>query len=164
MRWITGEAEFQELLAIARDSINNEEHAAHNESGRLRYDSIELQTTNFFQLLENLMQWSKDTKCYYLVLDPDPINYHWKEFHRYPAFELDTSDAVTVYLRMLTEDPGESPADAIGTNWFEYVILAPSRKWFIHSFRDDPDDLGGSLIVPRTWIGRVSELYPYVSL
>jgi hypothetical protein len=114
MRWITSESEFEELLSIARDSINNEDQSADNELSRLLYDSWELSTTKFFQLLENLMRWSNDTKCYYIVLNPDPVTYHWKEFHRYPAFAVDASDSATDYLRALSQDPGDSPADAVG--------------------------------------------------
>jgi len=163
MRWITSESEFQELFSIARDSINSEQHSADHESRLLHYDSSELRTTKFFQLLENLMRWSKDTKCYYIVLDPDPVTYHWKEFQRYPAFEVASGNSATDYLKALSQDPGGSPADAVGTNWFEYMILVPSRRWFIHAFRDDATDLGGRLIIPHEWIGKVSELYPYVS-
>jgi hypothetical protein len=128
---------------------------------RLLFDSEELCTRPFFELLKTLMTCSSDTICHYLVIDPDPRNYFKRHFNKYPLVEIDILDTIENYLMMLNEDPGFSPADAIGTNWSEYLIIPPSKLWFIRAVRDDSSNHGGHLWIPKDWQSNILNIYPY---
>ena len=75
--------------------------------------------------------------------------------------EIAVDDTADAYIAALTEAPDASPADAIGTNWSEYVIVPPSKQWCIHAKRDARSGEGGHLWVPQTWSDKVKEVYPY---
>jgi len=100
------------------------------------------------------MALSGDPNAAYVVLDPDPIQYFHRHFKKYPALEIANGDTADDYIHALNEDPGGSPADAVGTNCWEWVIVPPSIKWFIHALRDS-DDGGGHLWMPRDWAEQI---------
>jgi hypothetical protein len=106
-----------------------------------------------------MMSWAGDSNAFYLLLRPDPVQYFHRHFHRYPAFEITRADTSQMNLAALSEDPGGSPADALGTNWSTSVIFPPSRKWFAHVMRADTDDTG-HLWVPKEWVQRLIDFHP----
>jgi hypothetical protein len=161
MRWITRESDFREVLSKARDCIGLDHEKIAPDRVRLLFDSSELSTTAFVVLLEQLTIWSEDPVAYYLVIDPDPIKYFRKHFNKYPLVEVSPNDSPRDLLLALKEDPGESPADAIGINWSEFVILPPSTAWFVRGLRDDVTDEGGHLWVPKEWAKRVTAAYQW---
>ena len=63
-----------------------------------------------------------------MVLKPDPIWYFHKQFAKCPIVSIRQGDTTEVYLASLNEDPGGSPADAVGTNCYEWVILPASHR------------------------------------
>src|SRR5712691_47875 len=158
MRWVKDIEEARTILREARERASMHERNA--EFKRLTFDCVEFHSRRFLEFLRKLMEWSGDASFHYAVLDPDPINYFFTHFHKYPLVEITSSDSGDVYIAALTEDPGQSPADAIGTNWSEYVILPPSNKWFIHTLRDAQSGEGGHLWVPIDWSNRAKEIYP----
>jgi hypothetical protein len=107
------------------------------------------------------MRWNRDDIAYYIVLDPDPISYFAAEFNKYPVLEIRSNDSCEAYLAALNEDPGGSPADAIGINWNEYGLIPPSVNWLIWGRRDDDQNEGGQLWIPPDWTQAVMDLYPY---
>ena len=163
MQWINDERIFEDTLSLASECVRIDETLHPVTFCRFIFDPIELCTRPFFALLKNLMNWSGDNSCYYLVLDPDPRTYFNFHFKKFPLVEIRKDELATDYFAALAEDPGDSPADAIGTNWMEYLIVPRSRKWFVRGRRDDDDD-GGHLCVPPGWSDRVSEAYRYARL
>ena len=160
MRWITQSDQFNALFVEAKRCAEADESGPDDKLARLVFDSSELCTVAFASLLQMLLRLGQDSMCYYLVLSPEPVTYFKENFKKYPLIEIHAMDSAEEYLRALNEDPGDSPADAIGINWSEYAVVAPSRKWFVRAIRDDWNNTGGHLFVPSEWADEVAEAYP----
>ena len=164
MRWITNELSFSDVLSTAKSYTQLNEHPQDSRLRLLFFDSSRLCTRTFLDLLQTLMKWSEDGSSCYVVTSPDPLKYYWTEFKKYPSIEVNIDDLASVYLSTLDEDPGGSPADAIGINWSEYVIFPPSKTWFIRGRRDNITNRGGHLWIPSEWVTRLMDEYNYLSL
>src|SRR5271165_2726834 len=123
MRWVEERDIFDKVLVDARACVRVDEGQRVEQLGRLVFDSSELRTRAFFALLCALAQWSGDRIMYYLVLTPDPVSYFLHHFGKYPLLEIQANGSPEEYLTVLNEDPGGSPADAVGINWSQYIIL-----------------------------------------
>ncbi len=163
MRWILDKDDFQQVRLQARTCKYIDSGRYPTILQRWVFDDVALATPEFANLIQHLLVSSRDNCAAYVVLDPDPVHYFWREFNKYPALEIDTGDPPEVYLRALNEDPGSSPVDAVGTNWWECVIVPPSISWFIHCLRDD-SDRGGHLWIPGAWKDEVVAIFPDLRL
>ncbi len=162
MRWIMEKEEVERILRDAKACVAcDDNQQASSELVHLTFDCVEFEAERFYDFLIELLEWSSDSHFKYVVLDPDPISYFFAHFGRYPLLEISIDDPEEVYIAALNEDPGNSPADAVGTNWYEYVILPASKKWFIRGQRDARSGEGGHLWVPTSWSNRVRDIYPY---
>lgn len=160
MRWITQEPEFQNVFLRAREGVYIDSGRTPTQLRKLTFDDAEVCTSKFANLLQKLMEYSSDSIAHYVILDPDPVHYFHRHFKKYPALEIALGDSAEAYLSFLNEDPGGSPADAVGTNWWACVIVPPSLNWFIHALRSERDD-SGHLWIPSGYADRVHEAYPY---
>jgi hypothetical protein len=160
MRWISEQKFFEGILSNARENANWDTQEDGAAWSQLVFDSSELLTCEFLNLLAKLMDWSGDKISYYIVLDPDPVQYFAHHFKKYPLLEIRQDDSCEAYLAALNEDPGGSPADAVGINWNRYSLLPPSGKWFISAARDDDRNEGARLWIPHEWIRQVIDFYP----
>ncbi|HET9182503.1 MAG TPA: hypothetical protein VFP59_10240 [Candidatus Angelobacter sp.] len=129
---------------------------------RLNFDDAQICTNEFAKLLQTLLERSHDATAHYLVLDPDPVHYFYRNFGKYPALEIERGDSSDAYISMLNEDPGGSLADAVGTNWWTCVVVPPSLKWFAHALRSDQDD-SGHLWIPSPWVDQICEAYRFLN-
>jgi len=163
MRWIEKKADFERTFLEAKTCVFIDSGRYQTSLQRLIFDDAEICTTKFANLLQLLMEWSDDLAAAYVVLDPDPVHYFYRLFNRYPAIEIAHGDSARDYLQLLNADPGGSPADAVGTNWWTCVIVPTSGKWFVHALRDSGSN-GGHLWIPPQWLPKVSEVYPYARL
>ena len=161
MRWVTAEQEFKKLLIKARMCVFVDSGREQTTLKRLTFDDGELCTIRFAGLLQLLMELSDDTKVYYVVLCPDPVHYFHRHFNRYPVIELTYGDSEEDYLKILNEDPGGSPADALSTNSSMSVILPSSSKWFGHLLKS-ANDKGGHLWIPLEWVSEIVEKHPFL--
>jgi hypothetical protein len=160
MRLIESTAEFDKILLEAKTCVYVDSGRYHTALSRLIFDDAEIRTTQFAHLLLQLMEWSGDRVAHYAVLDPDPVHYFHRLFGKYPVLEICRDWTAEEYLRYLNSDPGGSPADAIGINWWACVIVPPSRKWFVHALRDSGNN-GGHLWLPSEWLTKIAQIYPY---
>ena len=160
MRWIQDDQEFAALLSRAHQFISEGQRAI-SQGSVLVFDDVVLSTPSFFSLLHLLMKCSSDKAVSYVVIDPDPVGYFYKFFGKYSAFEISDGDTAEEYLGMLNEDPGGSPADAVGLNVGGAVIFPESNSWFARVGRS-PDDDGGKLAVPSAWVRQLTLAYPYL--
>ncbi len=160
MRWIEDKEEFSKLFLEVRTCVYVDSGRYQTRLRKLIFDDAEICTTKFANLLQALMEWSADGVTYYVILDPDPVHYFHRLFSRYPALEIRRGDSGRDYLAFLNADPGGSPADAIGTNWWASVVVPLSRKWFVHALRDSGNN-GGHLWIPPEWIERIADVFPY---
>ncbi len=160
MQSVNEESAFRELFIEAQRLVAVDSGREPTTLQRLIFDDAELLTPGFLRLLQFLMGMSDDTRAYYLVLSPDPIRYLY-HFNKYPLLDIGYRDSLDDYLALLNEDPGGSPADAVGTVWSVSVIFPRGGKWFSHLQRSASDD-GGHLWIPREWADKVIEGYSYL--
>lgn len=158
MRWVEDKDDFRKVFLEARTCVYIDSGREPTTLQRLTFDDAEICTIKLAAFLQKLIEWSCDITAYYVVLNPDPVQYFHRHFHKYPALEIALGDSAETYLSFLNQDPGGSPPDAVGTNWWECVILPLSRKWFIHALRSDRSD-AGHLWIPPEWRDRVYEAY-----
>lgn len=83
----------------------------------------------FWYELEKWMNVSDDSFVIMAVLDPDPVDYYYKEFSQYNWCILQKETTADEYWNTLNQGPDESPADAILFNSEVVIWLSPSRKW-----------------------------------
>lgn len=162
MSWVEDKSAFEKAFLEARTCVHTDSGRLPTSLRRLTFDDAEICTPQFADLLQELMVWSEDDKCLYVVLDPDPIYYFHRLFGKYPVIEIERGVPPSVYIAKLNQGPDESPGDALGTNWWECVVLPPSSRWFVHALRSDLDD-AGHLWVPADWVDRVAAVYPYAT-
>lgn len=160
MRWVEDKDEFNKLFLEARTCVYIDSGRYHTALRRLVFDDAEICTMKFVSLLQGLMEWSGDGATYYVVLDPDPRYYFHRLFNRYSTLEIKRGDSAKDYLAFLNEDPGGSPADAVGTNWWACAVVPLSRTWFVHALRASRSN-GAHLWVPPEWIERIADIFPY---
>jgi hypothetical protein len=159
MRWVMEEAEFRKIFLEARTCVYIDSGRESSRLQRLIFDDAMTCTFAFAELLQNLMEWSGIETCNYVVLDPDPVHYFYRLFKKYPAFEVALGDSPQSYIQFLNQDPGGSPADAVGTNCWAWVVAPPAIGWFVHALRSDMDN-GGHLWIPNDWRAKILGLYP----
>lgn len=114
----------------------------------------------FWNTLKQLAFQTKDDFILVAVLDPNPIEYFYKEFKYYNWISLPIDLSVDEYYEILEYGPEESPADAILYNSRIVVWLSPSMKWAIWAEREygicivgfsDKDHLNNLLPLLTSW-------------
>jgi hypothetical protein len=94
------------------------------------------------------------------VLDPNPVEYFYKEFNYYNWMKLPVNLSPDEYLDVLELGPEESPADAVLYNSYTVIWLPPSMKWAIWGERSygvcvlgiqDVNNGTGLLQILKTW-------------
>lgn len=161
MRWIVDDAKFREIYLRSRTCIYIDSGREPTNLERLTFDDAGVCTPELGNLLQALMKRSGDVTAHYVVLDPDPLYYFHPRFSKYPVIEIAFGDSSSDYLAMLNEDPGSSPADAVGIHWWEFAIVPQSLKWFVHALRSEQND-SGHLWIPLSWLDEVRQLHPYL--
>jgi hypothetical protein len=162
MRWIITKDEFERVRLEANTCKYVDSRRYPTDLQLWTFQDGCISTLDFGRLIQNLLMWSDDRFAVYIVLVPDPIWYFWHHFAKYPALNIEAGDSAEAYLRAVNEDPGGSPADAVGTNWWELVVVPPSRKWFVHALREHGEG-GGHLWIPREWAAKVLESFSYLT-
>lgn len=74
---------------------------------------------------------SQDTHLLVAVLDPDPINYFYREFGYYNWRKIPVNITGHDYFKILEIGPENSPADAMVFNSETVVWVPMSKKWAI---------------------------------
>ena len=161
MQWITTQREFERVRLEANTCKYVDSRRYLTDLQLWTFDDGCLITSDFGRLIQYLLSLSGDRYVDYVVLVPDPVWYFHHHFGKYPAVRIEAGDSAEGYLAILNEDPGNSPADAIGTNWWEVVIVPPSRAWFVHALRTSEDN-GGHLWTPEEWVPKVLAVFPYL--
>ena len=95
----------------------------------LYFDTIDLQTKNFFELIQTLLALKGTTDFATLVLKPDPFDYFNFHFVKYPGFMHRAENTDEEFFEFLLEDPGGSLADSLGTNSERYVVMPVPGEW-----------------------------------
>jgi hypothetical protein len=161
MHWINDDAAAKQLLLEAGTCrfIDSRRYTTTLEV--LSFESAGTCTPEFAGLVQALLSLSNDNAAHYMVLYPHPVTYFHQHFGKYPILSLQKGDLAESYIALLNEDPGGSPADAVGINCYEWVILPESHKWFVHCLRDWYS-FGGHLWLPASWIEQVKDSRPWL--
>ena len=161
MRWINDDVLAKKLLLEAATCRYIDSHRYSTTLEALSFDDCSICTLEFAGLVQELLSRSTDNQAHFMVLRPEPVAYFHKHFGKYPIVSLQKGDSAETYLALLHEDPGGSPADAVGTNCYEWVILPDWHSWFVHCLRDS-DSYGGHLWLPAGWIDQVTGSRPWL--
>lgn len=161
MRWIRDDVAAKQLILEARTCRYIDSRRESTVLEVLSFDDAAICTREFARLVQELLALSSDNAAHFIVLHPEPVAYFHRHFGKYPILSLQRGDTAETYLALLNEDPGGSPADAVGTNRDEWVILPESHRWFVHCLRDS-DSFGGHLWLPASWIEQVRESHPWL--
>lgn len=86
---------------------------------------------SFWIELTRLADAAGDSYILMAVLDPNPIEYFFKEFDQYNWCILSRGATAEDYWKMLEQGPKGSPVDAILFNSEVVIWLSPSLKWAI---------------------------------
>jgi hypothetical protein len=86
---------------------------------------------NFWALVQGLATAVKDDTVACTALDPDPVEYFFKEFGAYGAIEIAASASADQYFAALSSAPEISPADSLLHNGEVLTWCSPSLDWFM---------------------------------
>ena len=161
VRWIEEKTEFEDVVKSAYTCVYIDSGRETTALRRLTFDDANILTQPFRELLIVLMERSANDKVTYVVLRPDPVYYFHHFFQKFPVVEIKNDDPPEEYFRILNEDPGNSPADAMSVNWQEVVIAPASNRWFVRALRDS-GDRGGHVWIPGPWVKSISVDYPFL--
>jgi hypothetical protein len=100
-------------------------------------DFDEIWTVEFFHCVQSLTRAIGDGRFVVGVIRPDPRDYYFSHFRRYPFIRFSINDTNEGFIRAINEDPGESPADAIAHN-SDVVVVHPDQQmnWMVYGDRD----------------------------
>ena len=124
----------------------------------LYFDTIDLQTQKFFELIQELLALRGATEFATLVLKPDPFDYFNFHFGKYPGFRHRAENTDDEFFEFLLEDPGGSPADSLGSNSEHYVVVPVPGDWIAFGDRSWGT---GVLYGPTDIMECARSFYPY---
>jgi hypothetical protein len=157
---ITDGKVFDDLFLRGMDCVFIDSGRTSTSLVRLSFEDAEICTPEFASLVLRLIQWSGEERCYYVVMRPDPVLHFHRLYGEYPAVEITKEMTPEDYLQALNTGPAKAPYEAVGSAYRERVIVSPSLNWFVHSFVSS-EDTDGHLWIPKDWVDRVAEVYPY---
>ncbi|MFM0310484.1 hypothetical protein P0D71_22100 [Paraburkholderia sp. RL17-383-BIF-A] len=106
----------------------------------LYFDPIDISTQKFFELVQAPLAFRSSTEFVTLILKPDPFGYFHHHFGKYPGFIHRCENSDDEFFHFMMEDPGGSPADALGVNHRHYAIMPVEGEWI--AFGDRSWDVG----------------------
>ncbi|ASL46815.1 hypothetical protein bAD24_III05455 [Burkholderia sp. AD24] len=98
------------------------------------FDSSIVTSHHYYRFVRDLLRFtdSSDDAFAFVGLRPDPFNYFFHHFSKYPAIVFQPAHSEADYCRLLQSDPGGSPADALAYNTRGYVVLPISGGWITY--------------------------------
>lgn len=93
---------------------------------------------SFVSSIFPLLKSEGEESLYFSVLEPDPENYFFYNFSKYPLVKIDLDVAKSGFdiAEAIELDPGGSPSDAIAYNANELWVFPASLEWAIFMSRD----------------------------
>ncbi|WP_153074571.1 hypothetical protein [Paraburkholderia bonniea] len=106
----------------------------------LYFGSVDIVTPYLFELVQKLLKFKGETDFATVILKPDPFSYFHHHFGKYPGFITRPCNTYDEFFDFMMQDPGDSPADALGVNRHYYVQFPSNGDWII--FGDDSWGIG----------------------
>lgn len=128
--------QFEKALRLVSNVFNSEERLP-NQVFKLPFQNTVIidfdhaMSSYFWNELEKLTDICEDSFVIMAVLEPDPVNYYYKEFSKYNWCLFQKGTTVDEYWKTLKESPVDSPADAIVSNSEVVLWLPSSMKWAV---------------------------------
>ena len=126
--------------------------------GLLYFDPFDILTPRLFGLVQTLLAIKGTTDFATVILKPDPFKYFHHHFGKYPGFVHGRDSTYVEFFDLMMQDPGDSPADALGVNYDHYVIMPMEGDWI--AFGDHPWDTG-VFYGPPDIMECARKFYPY---
>ncbi|MFM0174018.1 hypothetical protein [Paraburkholderia sediminicola] len=101
----------------------------------LHFDSSNLGTQIFRDLIRSVVAFDGTGEFAVIVINPDPFSYFNQHFGKYPGFIVGAQHTDDDFFEILMRDPGDSPADAIGFYSEQYAVLPISGEWSFYADR-----------------------------
>ncbi|ANB77277.1 hypothetical protein AYM40_34885 [Paraburkholderia phytofirmans OLGA172] len=124
----------------------------------LYFDPFDIVTPRLFGLVQTLLAIKGTTDFATVILKPDPFKYFHYHFGKYPGFVYGRDNTYVEFFDLMMQDPGDSPADALGVNYDHFVIMPMEGDWI--AFGDHPWDTGVSYGPPDI-MACARKIYPY---
>lgn len=124
----------------------------------LYFDSIDISTQKFFELIRALLAFKGTQDFASLVLKPDPFSYFHFHFDKYPGFIHRAEHTDDDFFESWQKDPGDSPADCLWANSARYAVLPIPGDWFVYADRKWET---GVLSGPPDVISFARNFYPF---
>jgi hypothetical protein len=124
----------------------------------LYFDPFDIATPTFFELLQALLAAKGTTDLATVILKPDPFEYFHYHFGKYPGFIHGRDNTYVEFFDFMMQDPGDSPADALGVNHEHYVIFPVIGDWI--AFGDRSWEIG-VFYGPQDIIEPARSFYPF---
>lgn len=124
----------------------------------LYFDSIDISSQKFFELIRALLALEGTTDFATLVLKPDPFDYFHFHFGKYPGFVHGVEHTDNEFFEALMKDPGDSPADCLWANSERYAVLPMQGEWFVYADRKQET---GVLSGPPDVMAFARSFYPF---
>ena len=128
--------EFNKLIGIASDAFYIEnrlpKQVFREQFNYFLFEEFDwAMDKDFWSIIQQLSKEAKDDYVLTAVLDPNPVEYFYKEFNYYNWMKLPVNLSPDEYLDVLGLGPEESSADAVLYNSYTVIWLPPSMKWAI---------------------------------
>jgi hypothetical protein len=99
-------------------------------------DFDQVWSEDFFREAQRRTTRAGDLSFTFAVLRPDPDNYYYAQFGKFPLLRFTELDTVQRFIDEVQEDPGDSPADAIAYNSGAILVYPASERWASYGDRD----------------------------
>ena len=90
----------------------------------------------FFEGIKSFLQKIDNASVVFYTIDPSPEKYFYRHFGKYSVFEISSNASDEELNEIMTQDPGNSPADSLDTNANEISWFSKSDDWSILGSRE----------------------------
>ena len=144
--WDISVQEYSEIRARLDSELTGRKFPEKAVSGRYRYfylvDFLNMFARPFFNALTDYLKEAEISEFVFLVTDPEPLEYYYKNWGRIPAFGITRTMIYEEYCTVLNMDPGNSPADALITNGWEIFVFPPDLSMIFYFSRESEFGVG----------------------
>ena len=102
----------------------------------LFFDFDIIYTKEFINSIIKLMNTTNDKKVNILILNPDPIDYYYKYFKKYPFSSFENHQNSEDYITFLNSEPQRESPDSLIYNSNLLILYPDSLKWSIIGNRE----------------------------
>lgn len=130
------EKKIAEIDLLIRRSCVLPQQVFHNQFKKFRVIDFDEIFVDFFQRINACVEALRERIWTVAVVDPDPENYFYHHFRKYPIFDVTPKDSSEEYFSLISENFGDSPADSISSNGVIIIVYPKSGNWVVYADRN----------------------------